>query len=60
MRIGYLSTIYHTSFILKSGRIPFDGIDETDWILYPTGPDMIKAFENMEIDWDILDFLLSC
>jgi NitT/TauT family transport system substrate-binding protein len=50
MRIGYLSTIYHTSFILKSGKIPFNNIEETEWILYPTGPDMIKAFENMEID----------
>ena len=50
MRIGYLSTIYHTSFILKSGKFPYHGIEETDWILYPTGPDMIKAFKNMEID----------
>ena len=50
MRIGYLSTIYHTSFILKSGKFPFDGIEETEWILFPTGPAMIKAFKNMEID----------
>jgi NitT/TauT family transport system substrate-binding protein len=50
MRIGYLSTIYHTSFILKSGKFPFDGIGETDWILYPTGPEMIRAFKNREID----------
>jgi NitT/TauT family transport system substrate-binding protein len=50
MRIGYLSTIYHTSFILKSGKFPFDSIEETEWILFPTGPAMIKAFKNMEID----------
>ena len=50
MRIGYLSTIYHTSFILKSGKFPFEEIDETDWILFPTGPAMMKAFKNMEID----------
>lgn len=50
MRIGYLSTIYHTSFILKSGKFPFDNIEETEWILFPTGPAMIKAFKNMEID----------
>ena len=34
MRIGYLSTIYHTSFILKSGKFPFDDIEETDWICF--------------------------
>ena len=50
MRIGYLSTIYHTSFILKSGKFPFEEIEETDWILFPTGPAMMKAFKNMEID----------
>jgi NitT/TauT family transport system substrate-binding protein len=50
MRIGYLSTIYHTSFILKSGKFPFNKIDETEWILFPTGPAMMKAFKNMEID----------
>jgi NitT/TauT family transport system substrate-binding protein len=50
MRIGYLSTIYHTSFILKSGKFPFEEIDKTDWILFPTGPAMMKAFKNMEID----------
>jgi NitT/TauT family transport system substrate-binding protein len=50
MRIGHLSTIYHTSFILKSGKFPFDNINETEWILFPTGPDMMKAFKNMEID----------
>ena len=50
MRIGYLSTIYHTSFILKSGKFPFDKLEETDWILFPTGPAMIKAFKDNEID----------
>ncbi len=50
MRIGYLSTIYHTSFILKSGKFYFDNIDEAEWILFPTGPEMMNAFENKEID----------
>jgi NitT/TauT family transport system substrate-binding protein len=50
MKIGYLSTIYHTSFILKSGKYIFDKIDDTEWILYPTGPEMMKAFENGNID----------
>lgn len=50
MRIGYLSTIYHTSFVLKSGKFPFKNFEETEWILFPTGPSMIEAFINMEID----------
>jgi len=50
MRIGYLSTIYHTSFILKSGIFNFDNINETEWILFPTGPEMMKAFERKKID----------
>jgi NitT/TauT family transport system substrate-binding protein len=50
MRIGYLSTVYHTSFILKGGKFIFDNIDETEWILFSTGPAMMKAFENREID----------
>jgi len=50
MKIGYLSTVYHTSFILKSRKFIFDSIDETEWKLFPTGPEMMKAFENMEID----------
>jgi NitT/TauT family transport system substrate-binding protein len=50
MRIGYLSTIYHTSFILKSKKFPFDNIHETEWILFPTGPAMMNAFKNKEID----------
>ncbi len=50
MKIGYLSTVYHTSFILKSGKFPFDNQSEIEWILFPTGPEMMKAFKNKEID----------
>ena len=50
MRIGYLSTIYHTSFILKSGKFNFDENEETEWILFPTGPEMMNAFEKKKID----------
>jgi len=50
MKIGYLSTIYHTSFILKSGKFIFDSFDETEWKLFPTGPEMMKAFEDKKID----------
>ena len=50
MKIGYLSTIYHTSFILKSGKFTFDRSDETEWILFPTGPEMMNAFEKGKIN----------
>ena len=50
MKIGYLSTVYHTSFILKSGKFPFDNQSEIEWILFPTGPEMMKAFKNKKID----------
>jgi len=50
MRIGYLSTIYHTSFILKSGNIKYKNSSETEWELYPTGPAIMGAFKNKKID----------
>jgi NitT/TauT family transport system substrate-binding protein len=50
MKIGYLSTIYHTSFILKGGKFAFDRSDETEWILFPTGPEMMNAFETGKIN----------
>lgn len=50
-RIGYLSTAYHTSFIL----IGTDWVKKkmkinADWKLFPTGPEMIKAFMKGELD----------
>ncbi|MDP3066908.1 MAG: ABC transporter substrate-binding protein [Methanobacteriaceae archaeon] len=52
MNIGYLSTIYHTSFILKSNQTPFlDKIDrDLQWTLFPTGPAMMDAFPSGEIE----------
>lgn len=50
MRIGYLSTVYHTSFILKSGKFPYKNSKESKWILFPTGPEMMKAFADGLID----------
>jgi len=51
IKIGYLSTAYHTSFIL----IGTDWIKKkmkakADWKLFPTGPEMIKAFMKRELD----------
>ncbi len=52
MNIGYLSTIYHTSFILKSPSNKFlEGIEtDLNWTLFPTGPAMMEAFKTGEID----------
>lgn len=52
MNIGYLSTIYHTSFILKSPNNKFlDGIEsDLNWTLFPTGPAMMEAFKTGKID----------
>jgi len=50
MKIGYLSTIYHTSFILKNGKFTIQPSDEILWKLYSTGPEMIKAFAKGDID----------
>ncbi len=53
MKIGYLSTIYHTSFILKSDKFIFKDakkLGNIEWILYPTGPAMMNAFKSGDID----------
>jgi NitT/TauT family transport system substrate-binding protein len=51
IRIGYLSTLYHTSFILMgTGWIAKRMKIKAEWRLYPTGPEMIKAFANGELD----------
>ena len=50
MRIGYLTTLYHTSNILRgSGQLKELGI-EASWKLFPNGPAMMEAFEKEEID----------
>ena len=48
--IGHLSTFYHTSFILEgTDWLQKAGLDVT-WKLFASGPDMVRAFENKEID----------
>jgi NitT/TauT family transport system substrate-binding protein len=50
LRIGHLSTFYHTSFILEgTDWLEESGLD-VKWSLFASGPDMIKAFSNNEID----------
>ncbi|MCZ7357346.1 MAG: ABC transporter substrate-binding protein [Candidatus Methanoperedens sp.] len=50
INIGHLSTVYHTSFILMGT----DWLDKAgiraNWKLFASGPDIVKAFENKEID----------
>ncbi len=45
MRIGYLSTAYHTSHLLRE-----IGILIAEWKLFGTGPAIVRAFERGEID----------
>ncbi|MFZ3384229.1 MAG: ABC transporter substrate-binding protein [Candidatus Methanoperedens sp.] len=50
INIGHLSTLYHTSFILMgTDWLEKSGIHAT-WELFASGPDIVKAFENKEID----------
>jgi len=51
LRIGHLSTVYHTAFILMDADWVKERIGiKTDWRLFPTGPDMVKAFFRGELD----------
>lgn len=51
VRIGHLATFYHTSIILMAenslGHIPRVDVE---WRLFGTGPDIVNAFENGELD----------
>src|SRR5659263_760122 len=50
INIGHLSTLYHTSFILMS----MDWLEKAGmmatWKLFASGPDIVKAFANRQID----------
>jgi NitT/TauT family transport system substrate-binding protein len=50
IRIGYLSTLYHTSLILKGSDLAGELGVGISWRLFPTGPDMIDAFGRGELD----------
>jgi NitT/TauT family transport system substrate-binding protein len=50
VRIGYLSTIYHTAHILKRSAW-LDGLGvSSSWRLFGTGPAMVEAFAAGEIE----------
>lgn len=51
LRIGYLSTLYHTSHILMhQGSIDAGLGSAAQWQLFGTGPAMIEAFSQGELD----------
>ncbi len=51
LRVGYLPTLYHTAYVLKSGGWVEKQLGmEVEWRLYPTGPAMTKAFGESHID----------
>lgn len=50
LNIGHLSTVYHTSFILMgTDWLSIAGI-HGNWKLFASGPDIVKAFSNNELD----------
>lgn len=51
VRVGHLSTLYHTSFLLMgSPGLERDLGTPCDWRLFGTGPEMVRAFERGELD----------
>lgn len=50
LNIGHLSTVYHTSFILEGTDWLRKAGIHANWKLFASGPDIVKAFENKEID----------
>jgi NitT/TauT family transport system substrate-binding protein len=51
LRIGHLSTAYHTAFVLMGAELLERKAQiEANWRLFPTGPEMTKAFQKGELD----------
>lgn len=50
INIGHLSTVYHTSFILMGTDWLEKACIRANWKLFASGPDIVKAFANEEID----------
>lgn len=50
LRIGHLSTLYHTAFLLRgTPLLASEGISAS-WTLFPSGPDIISAMQRRELD----------
>jgi NitT/TauT family transport system substrate-binding protein len=50
IRIGHLSTLYHTAFILRGARMLEEKGITAEWHLFASGPDIIAAMESGRID----------
>ena len=50
IRIGHLSTMYHTAFLLRGTRLLADRGLEATWTLYASGPDIISAMQRGDLD----------
>ncbi len=51
IRIGHLSTFYHTAILLMArGDVPSRLEAEVEWRLMGTGPAIVQAFERRELD----------
>lgn len=51
IRIGHLSTFYHTAIILMAdGKLQEALGADVEWRLFGTGPGIVKAFESSELD----------
>ncbi|HUK92659.1 MAG TPA: ABC transporter substrate-binding protein [Methanomicrobiales archaeon] len=50
LRIGYLSTLYHTSFLLRGTRLLEERGIQATWKLFPSGPDLVNAMQAGELD----------
>ncbi|OPX62651.1 MULTISPECIES: ABC transporter substrate-binding protein [unclassified Methanoregula] len=50
IRIGHLSTLYHTAFLLRGSEILHGLGIRADWRLFASGPDIINAMEAGTLD----------
>ncbi len=51
LNIGHLSTAYHTNFIMMADENLKNDLNMgLNWTLFGTGPAMVKAFKNEELD----------
>jgi ABC-type nitrate/sulfonate/bicarbonate transport systems, periplasmic components len=50
IRIGHLSTMYHTAFLLRGSALLAERNISATWALYPSGPDIIAAMQAGKLD----------
>ncbi|HVP97118.1 ABC transporter substrate-binding protein [Methanoregula sp.] len=50
IRIGHLSTLYHTAFLLRGSSLLADQDIKATWTLFPSGPDIIGAMQEGRLD----------